>query len=199
MQSKIRPSCFWLSLSIITLLVSATLLGLVTYAFHYQMFWNVNAVKVDGAISGIDIVNRTVNQQCNANCVGACTMCDVPYYDGYITIAYLTYEYRMLIIQDYNNYTTLLAVMRETIKTTVPLYYNKINPRDVSLSLHEDVSSRIIFIVLMAIVCLIINCMIISCSIRAMSINNSSTTPELTVNTTTNNSYEPIPLSAVIN
>ena len=136
------------------------------------IWWNARAVGINGTISNAEIITHEFIQKCNPVCTGDCTDCKVNYFNAYITVSYLTYEYRYSLYD--KTYHTLNyvehALAHYKINNTVVLYYNPSNPRDVSLNFLDYKTDIVVFMGAIAFFVLFSMFMILALSPRLKDI-----------------------------
>ena len=93
--------------------------------------WNNKAVKICANTTGTHIVEFYYTYS-NANYASA-----QPYYDGYVTVAYLNYTYDFRKYSWYTSRDQLEYDLKECCNpnSCVDIYYNKDNPSDASSTL----------------------------------------------------------------
>ena len=115
--------------------------------------WNDEAVPTYARIEAVDIINSTCEYNCNRYCFGICAKCSSTCSDVFLNVTYNKHHQHYQYLTNVTNYTILLHQLTNccTVGRNIRIYYNKDNPHDISMQLHNMLVFWVIIIFTLAI------------------------------------------------
>ena len=135
-ECKIWSSCFIIIASFLFLIAWTIACIIVMTGSSSNYHWYKNAIDTNATVKSNWINNDTYRDVCDSHCVNGCAYCTFPCYNGGVVYEYFDTNNRSYTFGEtpYNciSYNRVVADLEACcgIGKTIPLWYNKSNPRD---------------------------------------------------------------------